>query len=367
MNDLIEKDFHAALQAMDPNKALTLPAFMYLSKNVFNKEQASILKNSWQYVGHSTQLAKPGDHLVTEIFKVPVIVLKNKQHEINAFVNVCRHRGGPLAYENGHSKMLVCKYHGWTYDLEGKLVAAPEMQSTPNFDICTVHLPKVKLQIWQEMIFVNVGHSELSPLDELLADIAENITPIDLSTMQFSHRDTYPLKCNWKVYMDNYLEGYHLPMVHPELNKLLDYRSYQTTLHPWYSYQFSPLEVVDNPSNFYGEGKAHYYCIFPNMMLNILPGRLQANRVVPVGLNETIVYFDYFYSDLDSDATKALIEQDLKLSETIQQEDIQICEVVQKGLQSGTYDQGQFCIKREHGVLHFQELVRKLLRQHENI
>ncbi len=355
----------AATKSMDPENALTLPAFVYLDENVLELEKKAIIENSWQLVGHTSQLKKSGSHIVAQIGDKPVIVVRNRQDEIKGFMNVCRHRGGPLAYENGHSNMLTCRYHGWTYTLDGQLKAAPEMQSTPNFDICQYHLPQVHVALWQGLVFVcvNAEATEKISVETLYAGIAENILPIRLDLMQFSHRDTYHVKCNWKVYMDNYLEGYHLPMVHPELNKLLDYRSYQTELHSWYSYQYSPLETVNNPGNFYGDGRAHYYCIFPNTMLNIMPGRLQANIVLPNGIDETIVHFDYYYADIESETTKKLVEQDLAMSDNIQKEDMQICEFVQKGLRSGSYDQGRLCMKRETGVLHFQELWRKTLRE----
>ncbi|MBT8142526.1 MAG: aromatic ring-hydroxylating dioxygenase subunit alpha [Gammaproteobacteria bacterium] len=363
MTHLVGKEYLAAIEPVDHNNAHTLPAFMYLDEDILGLEKTAVLENSWQLVGHVSQLQRSGDHIVAELGNKPVIVVRNADNEINAFINVCRHRGGPLAYENGHSNMLVCKYHGWTYTLDGALKVAPEMNNTPNFDTCQFHLPKVKHAIWQNLVFVNVSDTAVVPkLETMLDGIAQNIVPIDLAQMQFSHSDTYYVACNWKVYMDNYLEGYHLPMVHPELNKMLDYRSYQTTLHPWYSYQFSPLEQVDNPSNFYGEGKAHYYCVFPNLMLNILPGRLQTNRVSALNSGETLVTFDYFYSDIDSQETQQFIEQDIALSDEIQKEDIQICEAVQKGLQSGCYEQGRLNMLRETGVLHFQELLRQQLR-----
>ena len=185
--------------------------------------------------------------------------------------------------------------------------------------------------------------------------------------MSFSHRDEYVIDCNWKVYMDNYLEGYHLPHVHPGLSKLLDYRSYETSLKDWYSYQFSPLDVNDKQNNFYGEGSAHYYCVYPNLMLNILPGRLQTNVILPAANNKTKIIFDYYYSELGSDKTKNLIQQDREFSDEIQEEDITICQRVQQGLNSGSYHAGRLCIKRETGVLHFQNLVRQAYRSHLKI
>ena len=348
------------LRPANQDNAHTLPAELYTDPEILNIELRTIFENSWQLVGHIEQLKKIGDHLVCQVGKVPIVVVRNQSHQLKALHNVCRHRAGPLAINDGNDKVLRCKYHGWTYTLDGNLKSAPEMNSTPNFDVCQYHLPQARVHEWQGFIFVCISDSP-PPFEEVFAKISETINPIDLSKMSLSHRDEYVIECNWKVYMDNYLEGYHLPHVHPGLNKLLDYRSYQTILHPWYSYQFSPLEGSLNTENFYGEGKAHYYCIYPNLMLNILPGRLQTNIIVPQGHDKTRVVFDYYYSDFNSTKTKQLIKQDREFSDVVQDEDIAICEKVQQGLNSGSYHTGRLCMKRETGVLHYQNLIRQSL------
>jgi choline monooxygenase len=352
-----------SIEPVDIDDAYTLPAFMYTDEAFVKIDKQIILSNSWQLVGHTSQLTKSGDQIVAEISDKPVVIVRNKTGDIKAFHNVCRHRAGPVATANGNSPFLSCKYHGWTYTLDGALKSAPEMASTPNFDVCQYHLPQVSLSIWQGLVFINLDNNAVTPeIGDLFSGISETIHPIDIAAMQFSHRQEYKIQCNWKVYMDNYLEGYHLPIVHPGLNKLLDYRSYEITTHPWYIYQYSPLESSSGVNNFYGEGKAHYYCIFPNLMLNILPGRLQTNLVVPVDEKTCKVIFDFYYSDVDSAKTQKIITQDLEFSDQIQVEDISICENVQKGLASGTYEKGRLCIKRENGVLHYQEMLRKTLR-----
>ncbi|TQV80014.1 aromatic ring-hydroxylating oxygenase subunit alpha [Aliikangiella coralliicola] len=349
------------LRPADPKDAHTLPASLYVDPDILNIEYETIFENTWQLIGHIDQVKNPGDQLVCQVGKIPVVVVRNQEKTLKAFHNVCRHRAGPVAIENNNSKVLRCRYHGWTYTLDGQLKSAPEMNSTPNFEVCQFHLPQLLLREWQGFIFVCAGDSP-APFEQVFASISENIQPIDLSEMSFSHRDEYVIECNWKVYMDNYLEGYHLPHVHPGLNKLLDYRSYDTLLQPWYSYQFSPLDDNSNGENFYGEGKAHYYCIYPNLMLNILPGRLQTNIILPLDHQKTRIIFDYYYSDPSSKQTKQLIEQDREFSDVVQDEDIAICEKVQLGLNSGSYHTGRLCMKRETGVLHFQNLIRQSLR-----
>ena len=335
--------------------AKALDAELYTNAAIIEVENQAIFKSTWQYVGHVSQLPDVGSLIVAEIADVPLLIVRNDS-TIQCYANVCKHRAGPLATQNGQVRNLRCHYHGWTYDLSGQLIVAPEMDET--FQVCDVQLTQYPTEVWQGYIFVHLGEAN-RPVSEYFEGIASQIKPIDLSAMTYHHRDSYEVACHWKVYMDNYLEGYHLPYVHPGLSKLLDYRSYDTELNDWYSYQFSPLGGGDN---FYGEGDAHYYCIYPNLMLNILPGRCQLNLITPIGLNRCRVDFDYYYSDPDSEETKKLIEQDLHFSDEIQQEDIDICEQVQKGLESGTYSSGFLCQKREQGVWHFQELVRAAYR-----
>ena len=359
---LSEQNLLANLKPANEENAHTLPAEFYTSAAFLEKEYQHIFETNWQFVGHVDQVKNIGDQMVCQVGRVPVVVVRNQRNKLKAFHNVCRHRAGPVATENSNNKVLRCKYHGWTYTLDGVLKSAPEMATTPNFDICQHHLPEILVQEWQGFIFASAGKSP-PPLEDLLGGIKDTIKPIDLSKMSFSFREEYVIDCNWKVYMDNYLEGYHLPHVHPGLSKLLDYRSYDTVLFPWFSYQFSPLDSTDEQNNFYGQGHAHYYCIYPNLMLNILPGRLQTNIILPVGHNKTRIIFDYYYADLGSENTNKLIQQDRKFSDEIQTEDIAICEKVQQGLNSGSYHVGRLCMKREIGVLHFQNMVRQSLRK----
>ncbi len=212
---------------------------------------------------------------------------------------------------------------------------------------------------WQGLVFAAVAEPVMTAA-ELLAGIPERIAPIDLAQLEFHTQVAYDQDCNWKVYVDNFLEGYHLPHVHPGLNRLLDYRSYSTQTAGWYSWQHSPLDGSQGP---YAAGEAHYYFVFPNLMLNILPGRLQINRVVPVSQRRCRVLFDYFYADIESAAVRKMIEEDLRFSDEVQKEDIGICQRVQQGLESGAYQSGRLSPKREAGVHHFHELVRAAYRR----
>ena len=335
------------------DRAHALPARYYAGEAMLAMEQRAVFGRSWQLVARQEQLAEPGDHVVEQIGQVPVIVVRGQDGVLRGFVNVCRHRAGPLALCNGKgARALHCKYHGWTYTLEGQLRSAPEMQGAADFNVEEIRLPPVRVHEWQGLVYVALDAS-VPPFEQVYGGIAERIAPIDLSAMRYLRRDSYELECNWKVYIDNFLEGYHLPHVHPGLSKVLDYRAYDTELFAWHSLQSSPLR---NSGDIYGDGQAFYYFIYPNVMLNIMPGRLQTNRIVPLGPDRCRVEFDYYYAQ--DAAAQARIAADQEFSDEVQQEDIDICEAVQRGLASGTYEAGRLCPRRESGVWHFHNLLR---------
>ena len=339
-------------------QATTLPAACYADPDFHAFDRDAVFARSWQLVARVEKLKEPGDHVVAEIAGRPVILVRGNDRVLRGFFNVCRHRAGPLALADGNAKQLQCKYHGWTYTLEGQLRAAHEMQQAKDFDMSCIHLDAIQVAEWEGLVFAAVADPGVK-VEGLLAGIRERIRPIELAKLHYHSRVVYEAACNWKAYVDNYLEGYHLPHVHPGLNKLLDYRRYSTSTSEWYSYQHSPLDGSQGP---YADGEAHYYFVYPNLMLNILPGRLQTNVVVAVAGDRCRIVFDYWYSDVESGSARKMIAEDLRFSDEVQQEDIGICARVQQGLASGSYHAGRLSPKRESGVHHFQELVRKAYR-----
>ena len=351
-------------QSLD--RARALAARYYVDPAMAALDRRAIFDRGWQLVAHVSQLQQAGDHVVADLAGLPVLAVRGADGEIRVLHNVCRHRAGPIAQCDGlAAKSLRCRYHGWTYGLDGVLKSAPEMAGATDFDPREIRLPQLQVWVWQGLVFA-ASNADAMAFDALVAGIDARLGP-DHGLAQYGNhqRVGYDVACNWKVYIDNYLEGYHVPHVHPALNRMLDYRSYVTEVGDWHALQWSPLDSGDA---LYGSGDALYYWLWPNTMLNLLPGRLQTNRVVPLGVDRCRVEFDFYYAPdqngaNDSAAARAKREADLGFSDEVQHEDLRICEDVQRGLASGSYVPGRLNPLRENAVHHFQELLRRAYRE----
>lgn len=347
------------LDAQILTSARALPARYYVDPDSHALDRRAIFARSWHLAGHVAQFAHAGDHQYIEIADVPLIVLRDADGALRALHNVCRHRAGPLAIcGDAHRRRLRCRYHGWSYGLDGRLLSAPEMQRATGFDPDTVRLPSARVECWRGLVFVALEEG-LAPQSERLAALDRRLATGAIDRFRFHRQIRYDIACNWKIYVDNYLEGYHIPHIHPELNRMLDYRSYLTEAGPWHSLQHSPLE---SDGDLYGSGDALYVFLWPNAMLNLLPDRLQINRVRPLAADRCQVEFDYFYPEGDSAAIAERHSRDHVFSDLVQHEDVDICEAVQRGLASRSYTPGRLNPQREAGVHHFQELLRAAYR-----
>jgi len=331
----------ASASALDPA--------WYTSDEIYRFEMKEIVGPHWQVVAPESAVAEPGDTLAREIAGVPIVIVRAGDGQLNGFYNICPHRAGPIAMcDQKGLKRLRCGYHGWSYDFDGKLRVAPEMQDAEGFDRDNIRLTPIDVKAWNGLVMARIG--EGTPFEALYAGIEEIAGPDALDGLIHHTSIVFDVSANWKIYVDNFLEGYHLPFVHPGLTQLVDYSDYKTELGDWWSLQRSPVEE----SGPYAAGEGLYFFVYPNVMLNIMPGRLQTNRVVPTGLGTCKVEFDFYYKP----GAEARAPDDLKFSDEVQEEDRMICEHVQKGLTSGAYKAGRLSPAREAGVWHYQNLLR---------
>jgi len=256
--------------------------------------------------------------------------------------------------------LFRCGYHGWTYDLEGKLINAPEFEGVQDFNPADFTLAPVRTEEWSGLIFVNLDPNA-EPLVSSLHELPQQAARFGFDKMKLFERRTYDMKCNWKTYVDNYLEGYHLPSVHPGLNRELDYNAYVVESHERHIKQFSPIRGAqpgDATPRRYQEARedltTDYYWIFPNWMLNCYPDNVSLNIVLPLEPERTLAIFEWYLpeKDLGSAAATASVE----FSDQIQLEDVAICEAVQKNLRSRSYHRGRYSVKQEKGVHAFHRM-----------
>ncbi|MBW4437365.1 MAG: Rieske 2Fe-2S domain-containing protein [Pleurocapsa minor GSE-CHR-MK-17-07R] len=351
--------------------AETMPSRWYTDAAFLELEKEKVFWKTWQPVGRADMVARPGDYFTCDVVGEPLVITRGTDGKLKAFFNVCAHRAGPVASGKGNRKSLQCKYHGWTYTLDGKLMNAPEFDGVENWDKSAVCLQPVRVVEWGPFIFVNLDDSAPDFM-EVYGSIDEEIRRkgFDIGRMRAMERRDYYIDCNWKVYVDNYLEGYHVPIAHPGLYRELDYEQYRVDTFRYYSSQYAPIRPskdgdIQGRDRRYvrteAEAEALYYWIFPNTMLNVYPDNMSINIILPVGHDKTLTIFEWYFEEPGTGDGWESMQQTIAFSDEIQQEDIEICETVQKGLQSRAYDRGRFSVKRENGVHHFQSLIHEFL------
>ena len=339
---------------------LTPPASFYIDPVRLQHEQRNVFARSWQIVGRLDQLQQPGDYFTTQLGEDPLLFV-NDGGTIRGFFNVCRHRAGPIAYGCGRAQRLVCRYHGWTYELSGQLLRTTEMEGAEDFEPTNIRLQPVAVHAFGPLLFAALDPST-PPFDEFHPGVSAHCAPLRLDTMGYVAKRDFPVNANWKVYVDNYLEGYHIPLVHPGLNREIDYRHYVTELGPRHVLQYAPIRA-NTATHYRGDAnqQAFYYWLFPNIMLNVYEGQLQTNVVIPVDANHTIVRFEWFsFEPLPDPQTNERWLELARFSEEVQAEDATICAAVQTNIRSRAYVPGPYSPKREAGVKLFHTLMRNL-------
>ena len=316
-------------------RAWTLPAQLYTDASVFAQEKDSIFSRTWQVVGHASRVANPGDYFTTQLLGEPLLFVRGSDGRLRGFYNVCRHRAGPPAEGCGSRKLFRCAYHGWTYGLDGALLSATEIEGVEGFKPEDFALVPVRTEEWFNLVFANLD-PEAAPLRESLGELPKQAEKFPFPAMKLFERRTYDMKCNWKTYVDNYLEGYHLPSVHPGLNRELDFSAYVVEPHislsgdghervservsgriSGYVRQFSPIRGAqpgDATPRRYPEARedltTDYFWIFPNWMLNCYPDNVSLNIVLPLEPERSLAIFEWYLPEKDhsSPAAKASVE-----------------------------------------------------------
>lgn len=343
------------------DRAFTISADWYTSEDLYQLERRRIFHNSWQAVARTDQLTEPGSYVTCELAGEPIVVVRGKDGELRAFFNVCRHHAAEVMTEPcGKASILRCPYHGWSYELDGTLKGVPEWDGVCDFDKSGNSLVPIRVEAWEQFVFVHLGEPKQT-VREFFGPMAEHLESLSLCALRFHSRKEFVLNCNWKVFVDNYLDGgYHVPYIHKGLGSVLDYAEYKIENGTNYCLQSSPVDASGGEAetaSVRGGDFAYYYWAFPNFMLNWYEGYMDTNVAFPLGTNRCRVVFDFYFGEGATDQDKSVA-----VAERIQQEDIDICESVQRGLGSRAYGAGRLSVRREAGEHLFHRLLATALR-----
>jgi choline monooxygenase len=341
--------------------AHTIPASWYTDPRIAQLELQNVFSRAWQAVGRTEQVEKPGQYVTASVAGEPVVAVRGSDGKLRAFYNVCRHHAMTVMNEPcGHAQHMRCPYHGWTYNLEGELRGMTEFEGVCNFDRAQNGLVPIRVETWENFVFVNLDPHAAS-LPEFLGALVDLAKPLGFGGLQFVERRSYTLNCNWKVYVDNFLDGgYHVPHMHKGLNSVLDYTNYTIENVDRCCVQSSPV-AVDKSSEASAAAtrkgdRAYYFWQYPNFMLNWYEGYLDTNLVLPLGVDRCEVIFDFYFGDT-RESQMPYIRESMGVSERVQQEDIIICAGVQRGLSSRAYQSGRLSVRREAGEHLFHRLL----------
>src|SRR6516164_1990733 len=322
------------------SEAFTIPAAWYTDPRIAEMERLKVFSKTWQLVARTSQLQNAGDFVATRVAGEPIVVVRGMDGALRGFFNVCRHHAAAVVTQPcGQAQILQCPYHGWKYGLDGSLKGMPEFEGVENFSRADNGLVPIRVEVWECFVFVNLD-PEASSLYEFLGGIVERVAPLGIGRLQFFDRRTYDIHCNWKVYVDNYLDGgYHVPHLHKGLSSVLDYKQYTIENEDRYCLQSSPM-VASNEDAATGMtrkgDRAWYFWQYPNFMINCYAGYMDTNLVIPVDVDHCRVVFDFFVSDV-SESARVYNEQSIAVGDRVQDVDLGICEDVQRGLKSRAY------------------------------
>ena len=337
----------------DITKAQTIPSRYYTDESTF-KEVLSSFGEHWHFAAHRSQLesVQPIDNPLRE----PMLLTSSD--EVRCISNVCTHRGMLVCSETSQSKQLQCPYHGRTFGLDGKFRNMPEFTTVKDFPSNRDDLPTFPLNEWKGLLFNSISASNF---ETFISAVNEKMDwlPIEEFTHDPTRHRNYTIQANWALYVDNYLEGFHIPFVHGDLHEVLDYDAYKTELFDGGVLQVGTANegetCFDLPPNHPDFGQkigAYYFWLYPGLMLNFYPWGLSVNQVIPITVDSTRIVYHGFVGD-ESKLGQG-VGGDL---DKVEAEDQVVVESCQQGVSSLAYDRGRYSPTRETGVHHFHRIL----------
>ncbi len=343
--------------------ASTLPGAFYHDAEAYELSRERVFARSWQWLGDLTDVTAAESlsprELLPGLLNEPLLLTRDAQNELRCLSNVCTHRGNLLVKEACRAEQIRCGYHSRRFDLDGRMTFMPEFKEAKNFPSPADHLPHIPFGAWANHGFAALD--PVAPLAEFLMPMKSRLDwlPVEKFALDATRSRDYVLGANWALYVENYLEGFHIPFVHAGLNQVVEYGSYASELHRYSNLQLAMAKAGEPafapPANGPEHGQrvaAYYWWVFPNLMFNFYPWGLSLNVVQPEAIDRTRVLFRTYVWDtdkLESGAGAALHQVEL--------EDEAIVQAVQRGTGSRLYRKGRYSPTREQGTHHFHRLL----------
>ena len=379
---------------LDPNKievvknpiekAHGLPNECYLNNDYLEFEKEKIFKNNWTMIGVASSVPNPGDAKPFNLLGIPILIIRNKENEVKVFHNVCSHRGFKLVDQECKLKNVIrCPYHSWSYDFNGKLTVTPHIgglgkHEVEGFDKNNSNLKEIKSNIWMDLIFININ-SNAKPFEDFIKPLEDRwfkfISKKDQKLIRHSTDNGYfnmTVNSNWKFAIENYCESYHLPWIHPELNKV-------SNISDHYHIEDENLNFSGQGSNKYSQQfdgnikfkcfpnwptelseKSEYVSLYPNVMLGIHIDHFYAFWLEPISNNQTKEHFELYYvgdESASSDEFKDIREKNFAFWQEVMNEDVTAIEGMQNGRNSPAYNGGNFSPVMDTPTLMFHKWV----------
>lgn len=364
----------------------TLPADWYTSRELFELEQQHLFRHVWTCVGRTEQVAEPGQFFTCEVANEQVVVVRDSDRGLRALSNVCLHRAGPVAMGCGQRKAFQCPYHGWTYELDGRVRRTRGMESTEDFDPASMRLPEFRAATWGPLVWVAL-EDDVPPLEEWLSQITPRAANYRMDELTYVGGRKWRIACNWKMYVDNYMEGYHIPFIHPGLNQGLSPTVYTYELGRWSNQQYGaephprgpgsrvasvlgsvqafrtlkpPMEGLDAAER----NGYYFFWLFPCHTLNFMPDGFLLMSVRPIDVELTESTFSWWFPEETALDRKLLQAAVVNFGHLVNTEDVEICTHAQKGMRSSVYHQGRYSAEQEKCLHHFHRLATAYMEPH---
>ena len=340
--------------SIDPDirRARSLPSEAYTSDAWFSRMRDRVFARTWHFVADASEVEKPGQVLPCTMLErcldEPIVLSRDAGGTLHGLSNVCTHRGNLVVQQEGQVEGLRCRYHGRRFALDGRFVSMPEFEGVHGFPSSSDDLARIPLGRLEHLLFASVEPA--MSFDDVVGPVRGHLRALGPLTFAPERSRDYELAANWALYCDNYLEGFHIPFVHPALAAAVDYGSYRTDLCRWGTLQVA--RARDGEDAFEGGVAAYYAFLFPGTMLNIYPWGLSLNVVRPLAVDRTAVSFRTYVGDAGRLGRGA--GADLH---SVEMEDEAVVQTVQRGVRSRLYRAGRYSPTRETGVHHFHRLL----------